>query len=348
MIPSINRDVFDAVFFCEEEFGKIDKYSPVVNSSTKNLVSDIIKFVINDPSIDLSNMIMRETDIRASKDDTPMMNVYFVKGITFTYEQMLNVVINMNSIIYFPSIYPNYGIVIILEDIFDAFFKKELYVFYNSDGSITPLKNEVEENMFIAQVRVVDSISDLFRRCFGDAFEGFEFMPLFIANHLVFSYMPSPKDIMNDIRYNLSDLLALTSIRRYLRPLNPMVTPSEFDRMFMVPFIASLTSYNFTSLIKSLRDKPKVMLAITNAILYAMNILESSAIRNLDLPRKYIYLIDSFKNVDQKVFGDAEEMEEILVNECKWSGKKYNEQVFCYEKLFFPWKKDRRENIISI
>lgn len=312
MIESLNRDVFDAVFFFEEEFNKTDQCK-MMYFYEKDLVVDVLKHTFGE-DIDLSELKMRGSSIwRTKKEEKnnltdPIFRVWFVSGV-YLNEKIIEK--HPRFIIHIPSAPTQMGDLIILEDFFKYFFSHKLYIYFDKDCNILPLQPE-EEKLFELQNRFIKEFSNLLK--FLNDRDGVYFATQ--LGYVKFFLVNTPEYIRNSINLNFSDLLTLASIRRWLRSsFNHLMNNEEFDDNVIVPFVASFLYSRAFYLDHTIYwNQPSLVKVTSKLVIEMMNVLESAKLRSLDLTRRYLEYSNTIKNLDPSKYCDIKELEGIIKN----------------------------------
>lgn len=299
MIQSLSSgDLFDSIFFFEEEFDKYTDFNSLYFYQ-KDLVCDVLKFTFGN-NIDLTNFRMRGDDIFSSKQDEesskPLFRVWFVSGITLE-EDFLKT--NPNCIIMFPRLGSKFGDIIILEDFCKCFFINNLYVCFDKDGNLTKFEDDKEELLFNTQMRFVNNFASLFSAIYNLNDPINDMNSLFIN---VIDYSSSIKSTFNKISWinlDLEELLVFSSLRRWIKSTVPhLMGTSEFDDSIIIPFISSYM-YKMHDQGKNKEEiyTPKRIKTIAEIDLSLIKSLESVKFRNLDLTRRCIEFSNNINSI---------------------------------------------------
>ena len=336
MIESLTKDPFDAVFFFEEELGRIDQYKNIYFYE-KDLIAEVLKYNFGD-DLNIDNLKMRGTSIWRSKKDEknnitdPIFKVWFVGGI-YLNEKIIEQ--NPRFIIHFPSSIGQKGDLIILEDFFKYFFGQKLYVYFDKDGKITPLQNREEILLFEIQTRCIIDFANLLKtlhdKDINYIYSSLSYINLVTKN--------SPGNISKGVNIDFLTLITLASIRRWLRSsITHLMSKREFDDKVIVPLVASFLHSQTYYLDTNIDWKnPILVKAVANLAIEMMNILESSKLRNLDLTRRHIEFVKSIESIDPASYCNVEELEGIIKNvrEEESSGETCKKHFSTNKK--YPW-----------
>lgn len=336
MIESLNRDLFDAVFFFEEEFNKSDQCN-IMYFYEKDLIMDVLKYQFGD-DIDLSNLKMRGSSIWNTKKEEknnindPIFRVWFVSGV-YLNEKLLTNYDNLEFILHVPSVNARMGDLIILEDFFKHFFGYKLYIYFDQNGNIIPLQEE-EEHLFEIQTNFILEFANLLRNI--------NVMDKLYTSTNLSSIKLIPKKfpgyLSKSIYIDFPLLIALASIRRWLRlSITHLMSNKEFDNKVIIPFLASFLHSRSFYLNHTIDWKQPILVkAVANLVIEMLNILESSKLRKLDLTRRYIEFSNSIENLDPELYCDVKEMEGIINNVRE---EESSREISRYQSATqYPWK----------
>lgn len=329
-IASLNHNIFDSVFFFEEEMNRVlNPYEQMLIMPWEiEFVKDMIKFHYKD-LLDLSKIeqirynFICENDVyvensQSSVKEKSLMKVYFVRGIPISEEIILNFYPSrFTPILQFPADFPKYGTIIILEDIFNFFFNNKIYVYFNEKGQISPLKDE-EEHLFQAQQRVIDTFVEWVEQL--AYIFGFAPIGRYRSKPILSFKSTTTNSYMNKISpiYSIYHLCILASLRRYLRAHNPLFGTSEFDDNFIIPLLAS-DSHSHTAILpidySPYWTEPALVLPLIKSLLHILDLLESARFRNLNLTKRYMTLLNEFDNLpEDEIYTDKQGLEEAIQN----------------------------------
>lgn len=316
MIESFNRDPFDAVFFFEEEF---DKINPMLatNPVKKSMISDIVKYFYKN-TVDVSDIQIRETSIWSSKFEEekamtlPLYKVYFVSNFC-PIEKLIESKMRVKSMILFPSTDTQEGSIIILEDLLKYFFRGKMYVEFDENCNKMKIEDPNEIKLLAIQLSLVIDFASFFDRFYIDHIESYDNITRY-TNPLEIKSLLEIGEYLSIIDF--PELIILTSLRRWInQSANHLMGSSEFDNKFMIPFISTYL-YNKIDGWHNRIDwnNPKLVKVLSTAVLEMMKVLESHKIRTLSLVQRYIEFYNALDTMSFSDIISQQELEGIIQN----------------------------------
>lgn len=281
MIKSLSsRDPFDAIFFFEEEFGRVNKYQKSLEPSKIKLVKDVLMFRLGN-DIDLSTMEMREDVIKLNTDDLPYFKCYFIDNFVpcnnikdFLYS---NVFYKFCDV--FPTLDTRYGSMFILENVFKLCYLHNLHVTFDADYKYIDNVDDKERTFIERQNNWLLSFTRIINLCSVQTYGVVE-----LDSHICIP---------------VSVLAIITSFKRWLKlNTNHLMGSAEFDKKVMVPWLCTFLTTNTTMnpnlafattmYRSSIQNNPDFALQFANYLLDLSTFIETNAFRQLDFVHRLI------------------------------------------------------------
>ena len=358
-VRSIGRDPFKAIYFLEEEMGRISPQTQLFDGRKRDLVKRYIEHFVHD--FDITNSAaMRSTNVEI--DDEKLYGLTFVSGVvpkrekpskTGSYKERY-LYQPSSAIIYLPTTVYKYGEFIILEDafaddfscihtIFDEDLKMEKMNALMLDSKGRPTVIDDEDRMMLAQHYDFQALAYLFESLLSVTHYGLLqgrtdrslsiFVPFRGIPHLEF-----PGN-MNYSRINRAHcgiyfpkLIMLAAARRLLRTIYPGKVDGEdtFDkqitRRFFAQYIYLDKRFNcdFTRTQYACCDNIEAVISdCVDRCIRIIKEIELSSFMDLPLEIKYLFLDDLYDSLYTENWKENEKEDGYSQNE-KTSGSNHS------------------------
>lgn len=314
MINSLGRDIFKGIYFFEEEFGRINKFTKSVQPTKVEMIKDVLKSVFGE-NLDLDYMMMREDTVANefmpnTTTSLPLVKIYYVSGVNIDFKRIIKEKkikhTYIPNIIFLETLDTIQGSIIILEDFLTYFFMNELYVSYDKDLNKLDIKEGSTEwhliriqNSFLSNIINIlyftHHIEDLYKKQYNPTLSH-------IINLMNKENFPGWSEMQR-----LYQIIIITSLKRWIRTKfqdHPLINTDTFDNNLMLPLIATYLDETIPYK-KYIPDYDNCIKRSSMNILDATKFLEAQEFTNLDFVHKHLalyeYLFRKYSNKEEVI-----------------------------------------------